>query len=174
MVYFTLFTTFSMKLSIIVAMDENQLIGNNNALPWHLPADLQYFKQTTSGKTVLMGRKTYDSIGRPLPNRRNIVISRNPDFQAPGIETASNIDAALALAKNDAEIMIIGGASFYQQTLQNAHRIYITEVKGSFKGDAHFPKFNRADFIETSRESHAADEKNNSAYDFVVLDRKQL
>ncbi|CAC9545382.1 Dihydrofolate reductase (EC 1.5.1.3) [uncultured Gammaproteobacteria bacterium] len=161
-----------MRLSIIVAMDDKQLIGKNNALPWHLPADLGYFKKTTTGKTVLMGRKTYESIGRPLPNRRNIIISRNTNFQADGCEIVTSIDAALKLAKDDDEVMIMGGASFYEQMLPSVDRLYITQIEGKFKGDAHFPKFNRNKFVETFRESHAPDEKNPHTYHFTVLDRK--
>ncbi len=160
-----------MRLSIIVAMDKNQLIGKNNALPWYLPADLAYFKKTTLGKTVLMGRKTYDSIGKPLSNRRNVVVSRTADFKASGCEVVSSIDAALALAKNDNEIIVMGGASFYQQILPRVDRLYITEIEGEFEGDSHFPKFNRDDFLETNRQSHPADAKNSYPYHFTILDR---
>ena len=161
-----------MRLSIIVAMDDKQLIGKNNALPWNLPADLAYFKKTTTGKTVLMGRKTYESIGFPLPNRRNIIVSRNASFQAEGCEVVSSIDGALTLAKDDDEVMIMGGASFYEQILPSIDRLYITQIEGEFKGDTHFPKFDRNDFFETFRESHTPDEKNPHAYHFTVLDRK--
>lgn len=161
-----------MRLSIIVAMDDKQLIGKDNALPWHLPADLAYFKKTTTSKTVLMGRKTYESIGFPLPNRRNIIISRNKSFQAKGCEVVDSIDSALALTKNDDEVMIMGGASFYEQMLPSADRLYITQIEGEFEGDTHFPKFNRNDFLKTFRESHAPDEKNPHAYHFTILDRK--
>ncbi|BBB23461.1 dihydrofolate reductase [Isorropodon fossajaponicum endosymbiont JTNG4] len=161
-----------MKLSIIVAMDDNQLIGKNNSLPWHLPADLAYFKKTTTGKAVLMGRKTYDSVDRPLPNRRNIIVSRNTKFKADGCEVVGSINAALSLANGDNELMIMGGASFYEQMVNKVDRLYITEVKGKFEGDAYFPEFDRTQFSELSRDSHQADEKNLHAYDFVILDRK--
>ncbi|SMM99530.1 Dihydrofolate reductase [uncultured Candidatus Thioglobus sp.] len=161
-----------MRLSIIVAMDDNQLIGQNNALPWHLPADLAYFKKTTVGKTVLMGRKTHESIGRPLPNRRNIIVSRNPNFTAKGCEVVSNINDALKLAKDEEEVMIMGGASFYEQMLANINRLYITQIEGEFTGDAHFPEFDRSKFIEISRETHKPDEKNKHRYHFTILDRK--
>ncbi len=160
-----------MRLSIIVAMDDNQLIGKNNALPWHLPADLAYFKKTTTGKTVLMGRKTYESIGFPLPNRRNIVVSRNTDFQAQGCEIVSSIGGALALAKNDDEVMIMGGASFYEQMLPSVNRLYITQIEGEFEGDAYFPAFNRDNFVETFRETHLANKENPHTYHFIILDR---
>jgi dihydrofolate reductase len=164
---------YIMRLSIIVAMDDNQLIGQNNALPWHLPADLAYFKKTTTGKTVLMGRKTYQSIGFPLPNRRNIIISRNSDFQAKDCEVVNSINAALTLAKNNDEVMVMGGASFYKQMLPSVDRLYITQIEGEFEGDAHFPQFSRDDFVETFRESHTPDEKNKHIYRFTILDRKK-
>ena len=163
-----------MRLSIIVAMDDKQLIGKDNALPWHLPADLGYFKKTTTGKTVLMGRKTYESIGRPLPNRRNVVVSRNTDFEAPGCEVVDSIEAALDLAKGDDEVMVMGGATFYQQMLPMAQRLYITRIDGTYEGDAHFPAFDEDAFEETFRESHEADEKNPHNYHFTILERKQL
>jgi dihydrofolate reductase len=162
-----------MRLSIIVAMDDNQLIGKDNALPWHLPADLGYFKKTTTGKTVLMGRKTYESIGRPLPNRRNVIVSRNTDFQAPGCEVVASIDQALELAKDDDEVMVMGGASFYEQMLPNVDRLYITQIEGEYEGDAHFPSFNREDFVENFRQTHRPDEKNQHTYHFTILDRKR-
>ena len=162
-----------MRLSIIVAMDDKQLIGKNNALPWHLPADLAYFKKTTTGKTVLMGRKTYESIGRPLPNRRNVIVSRNSDFVADGCEVVSSIDTALTLAKDEDEVMVMGGASFYQQMLPSADRLYITRIEGEYEGDAYFPNFNIDDFEEIYRESHLPDEKNPHHYHFTILKRKQ-
>lgn len=161
-----------MRLSIIVAMDDNQLIGQDNALPWHLPADLGYFKRTTIGKTVLMGRKTYESIGRPLPSRRNVIVSRNADFRAEGCEVVSSIDQALELARHDDEVMVMGGASFYEQMLPSVDRLYITQIEGTYEGDAYFPVFNRADFSESFRESHQPDEKNKHTYHFTILDRK--
>jgi dihydrofolate reductase len=177
-----------MRLSIIVAMDDNQLIGKDNALPWRLPADLAYFKKTTTGKTVLMGRKTYDSIGkRKLPNRRNIILSRTSNT-SKNRETVGSIEEALDECKNDEEVFIIGGMSIYNQFLNPCqpdksdlfaneiitlvNRLYITQIEGEFEGDAHFPEFNRNKFIETSRESHTPDEKNPHTYHFTVLDRK--
>jgi dihydrofolate reductase len=178
-----------MRLSIIVAMDDNQLIGKDNALPWHLPADLAYFKKTTTGKTVLMGRKTYDSIGKPLPNRTNIILSRTSN-SSENRKTVDSIGEALDICKNDDEVMIIGGVSIYNQFLNPKvdntstldmfettniniiNRIYITQIEGTFDGDAYFPKFNRNDFTETFRESHTPDEKNPHTYHFTILDRK--
>jgi len=169
-----------MRLSIIVAMDDNQLIGKNNALPWHLPADLAYFKKTTLGKSVIMGRKTYNSIGKPLPNRNNIILSRQKNAKIPHCKVIKNIDDVKELCKLEDEVMIIGGMSIYEQFL-NPHienldllidRLYITRVKGKFTGDAHFPVFDKTQFIEVSRTSHKADENNSHAYDFIILDRK--
>lgn len=175
-----------MKLSIIVAMDDNQLIGKDNALPWHLPADLSYFKKTTTGKAVLMGRKTYDSIGKPLPKRRNIILSRTSN-SSKNRETFGSIRLALDACRDEEEVMVIGGMSIYEQfinpyvgdddlfateTVPLIDRLYITQIEGEFTGDAHFPKFNRDDFVETFRESHAPNEKNPHAYHFTILDRK--
>jgi dihydrofolate reductase len=120
------------KFSLIVAMDENRLIGSNNGLPWHLPADLAFFKRTTMGKPIVMGRKTFESIGRPLPGRRNIVVTRDPDFSAAGCDIANSIDAALDLCADDEEVMLIGGASLYQQSLSRATQLYITQIHHRF------------------------------------------
>lgn len=175
-----------MRLSIIVAMDDNQLIGKNNTLPWRLPADLAYFKKTTSGKTVLMGRKTYDSIGKPLSNRRNIILSRTSNTSI-NRETFGSIRAALDACKNEKEVMVIGGMSIYQQFLNPVvsptdlfstekitivDRLYITQIEGKFTGDAYFPNFNRFDFQEISRETHTPDQKNPYTYHFTILQRK--
>ncbi|SMM99602.1 Dihydrofolate reductase [uncultured Candidatus Thioglobus sp.] len=178
-----------MRLSIIVAMDDNQLIGQNNTLPWHLPADLAYFKKTTSGKAVLMGRKTYDSIGRPLPKRTNIILTRKKHAKIPGCKIAKSIKEALHAYKEEEEIFIIGGMSVYEQfmnlTITDKNdlfaseeiiliidRLYITQIEGEFAGDAHFPEFDRRKFIEISRETHEPDEKNKHRYHFTILDRK--
>jgi dihydrofolate reductase (EC 1.5.1.3) len=118
-----------------------------------------------------MGRKTHESIGRPLPNRRNVVVSRNTDFEAEGCEVVGSIEAALALAKDDDEVMVMGGASFYEQMLPSADRLYITQIEGEYEGDAHFPKFDRSEFSEISRESHTPDEKNPHTYHFTILER---
>ena len=127
-----------MRLSIVVAMDDNRLIGKDNGLPWHLPADLAYFKKITTGNSILMGRKTYESIGRALPNRRNIVITRNSEALFSGCEVVDSIDAALSITKNDNEVMVIGGASLCEQLLPEVTRLYITQIEGKFKGDIFF------------------------------------
>ena len=162
-----------MRLSIVVAMDDNRLIGSKNQLPWHLPADLAYFKKLTTGKSILMGRKTYDSIGRPLPNRRNIVITRNANISIPGCEVVSSIDHALKLTKEDPEVMVIGGASLCEQLLPKINRLYITKIDGEFEGDVFFPKYDDFDWLEVSCESHPKDNSNAYSYKFIVLDRVQ-
>ena len=162
-----------MRLSIVVAMDDNRLIGSKNQLPWHLPADLAYFKKLTTGKSILMGRKTYDSIGRPLPNRRNIVITRNSNISIPGCEVVSSIDHALELTKEDPEVMVIGGASLCEQLLPKINRLYITKIDGEFEGDVFFPKYDDFNWLEVSCESHPKDNSNAYSYKFIVLDRVQ-
>lgn len=130
-----------MMISLIVAHDENRVIGYENDMPWHLPGDLQYFKRTTMGKPVIMGRKTFESIGKPLPGRRNIVISRNENYTFEGIETVTNLEDALALVKDVEEIMIIGGEQIFKLALPLAKRLYITHIHHSFKGDTYFPPY---------------------------------
>ena len=161
-----------MSLSIVVAMDENRLIGKDNKLPWHLPADLAYFKKITTGKSIVMGRKTYDSIGRPLPNRRNIVISRNSKTLITGCEVLTSIDEVLSTTKDEDEVMIIGGASLCEQLLPQVSRLYITKIDGKFDGDVYFPEYNESDWCQVSYESHIADHSNHHAYQFIILERK--
>ena len=166
-----------MKLSIIVAVAENGCIGINNSMPWYLPADLKHFKRLTSGNIVIMGRKTYESIGKPLPNRSNIVISRNTDFSADGVKVVASIDDALKVAESIAEIsdtqeaFIMGGAQIYEQSLPLAQRLYITEVKKVVTGDAFFPSIDLAQWQEIGREAHYY-EPQDTHYDFVVYERR--
>ncbi len=160
-----------MRLSIVVAMDDNRLIGKNNQLPWHLPEDLAYFKKLTTGKSILMGRKTYDSIGRPLPNRRNIVITRNAKISLPGCEVALSLEEALELTKGDDEVMVIGGASLCEQILPKINRLYITKIDGEFEGDIFFPKYDAYNWHQVSSESHPKDNSNAYSYHFIVLDK---
>jgi dihydrofolate reductase len=160
-----------MSLSIVVAMDENRLIGKDNKLPWHLPADLAYFKKITMGKSIVMGRKTYDSIGRPLPNRRNIVISRNSKTLITGCEVLSSIDEVLLITKDEDEVMIIGGASLCEQLLPQVSRLYITKIEGKFDGDVYFPEYDEAEWRQVSCESHLPDDSNQHAHHFLVLER---
>ena len=161
-----------MIISMIVAVSENGVIGKDGDIPWRLSADLQRFKHLTMDHHLVMGRKTYESIGFPLPNRRNVIVSRNADFEAQGCEVVASIDAALELAKEDDEVMVMGGASFYEQMLPDVDRLYITQIEGSYAGDAYFPNFNRNEFVESFRESHQPDEKNQHTYHFTILDRK--
>lgn len=128
-------------ISLIVAHDRNRVIGYKNGMPWHLPGDLQYFKATTMGKPVLMGRKTFESIGRPLPGRRNIVITRNASYQAEGIEVVGSLDEALSLVSEVPEVMIIGGEQIFTQSLPIADRLYITLIDETFEGDTYFPSY---------------------------------
>jgi dihydrofolate reductase len=134
--------TRHVPLALIAARARNGVIGLDNRMPWHLPEDLAYFKRVTLGKPVVMGRKTFESIGRPLPGRLNIVVTRNPDWQAAGVQVAHSLDAALALAAAAApeEIMLIGGAELYRQALPQADVLYLTEIDAEFAGDAFFPE----------------------------------
>ena len=155
------------RLSQIVAMDENRLIGADNRLPWHLPADLAFFKRTTMGKPIVMGRKTFESIGKPLPGRRNIVISRNPEYTAPGCEVVDGIEAALSLCAGEAEVMLIGGASLYRQTLAQTDTLYVTRIHHGFDGDTWFPEFESGPWKVVECQDFSADEDNPYRYSFV-------
>lgn len=160
-----------MRISAIAAMSENRVIGNDNQLPWHLPADLKYFKKITQGSPILMGRKTYESIGRPLPNRKNIVITRDTGFEAPGCTVVNSIDTAFAMLSEQEEVFVIGGAMLYQQILPRIQRLYLTIIHHNFSGDAYFPEINLSEWKEVSCEDHAADQENQYAYSFFVYDR---
>lgn len=157
-------------LTIIVAMDAQRGIGINNTLPWKLPEDMAHFKRLTTGHTIIMGRKTFDSIGRPLPNRRNIVITRNPDWRRDGAEAVGSVEAALALL-DGADGFVIGGAEIYQQSLQVADQLIITEIARSYQCDAFFPELDATAWQETAREKHAS-ETADLQYAFVTLRRK--
>jgi len=147
------------SLSIIVATDSKLGIGVDNKLPWHLPEDLAHFKRTTSGHAIIMGRKTFESIGRPLPNRRNIVVTRNQEWQHTGTETVSSLDAARALLDED-KAFIIGGAEIYQQSLDLANELVVTEIQQEFACDAFFPLIDPLLWKETGREEHYSEAKN--------------
>lgn len=160
-------------ISLIVAYSDNRVIGKDNHLPWRLKADLAYFKQTTLGKPIIMGRKTWESLGRPLRGRRNIVISRDTHYTAEGAETYSTLDEAIAQASgNQPEIFIIGGAQIYSLALASdkAQRIYATEVHTAIEGDALFPEFDKQQWHEVSR--FPQEPEDNMAYDFVVYERQ--
>ena len=161
-----------MRVSIIAAMDRNRLIGNKNQLPWHLPADLAHFKQVTMGKPVIMGRKTYESIGRPLPGRDNIVLTRSGDFHAQGVSVVSSLQQALDDVAGSDEVMVIGGSTVYALAMPRADRLYITHVENSYQGDAWFPEFDLECWRIVNDERHSADENNSSNYRFVTYERK--
>ena len=165
------------KLAVIVAAAANGVIGRNNALPWHLPEDLRYFKRVTMGKPIVMGRKTFESIGKPLPGRTNIVITRKTDWNAAGVKVVHSLDDALALAEDIAlidgatELMVIGGAEIYQAALPRAQRLYFTEVHAEVEGDAVLPPIDWSDWKEVSRERFTASETNPYDYSFAVFER---
>jgi dihydrofolate reductase len=160
-----------MLLSLIVAMDANRVIGHENRLPWHLPADLQHFRRITMGKPILMGRRTWESIGRPLPGRTSIVITRDPSYTAGGCIVVHSVAAALEAARGHDEAMLIGGAQLYRQLLPRADRLYITQVDGEFPGDAWFPELDPSEWREVARSVHAPDDRNMHACTFITLER---
>jgi dihydrofolate reductase len=160
-----------MILTLVVAMADNRVIGREGGMPWHLPADLQYFKRTTLGKPIVMGRRTHEAIGRPLPGRHNIVISTKPGYRAEGCTVVASLEAALAAAGEAPEVMIIGGGQLYRQVLPRADRIHLTEVHSCPEGDVQFPEPDPAEWREMRREAHPADARNPHPYDFVVLER---
>ena len=159
-----------MRISLIVAMGENRVIGANNQMPWHLSADLKRFRQITMGKPMLMGRKTHESIGRPLPGRKNIVLTANPDYQAAGCVVVHSLDEALQEADAE-ELMVIGGAALYRECLPLAERLYLTLIHREFAGDTFFPEFDPAAWRETAREDIDHDPDSGLSYSFVTLDR---
>lgn len=165
-------------IAIIVAAAKNRVIGHNNAMPWYLPEELKHFKRITLGKPLVMGRNTFESIGRPLPGRTNIVISRNPEFNHPGIKVASSLAAALKIADAQAvidgatEIMVIGGGQIYEQAFPLASYLYLTEVDAEPEGDTWFPEVSMDEWLETSRDSYSAQEGNRYAYAIRCLQRK--
>ena len=157
-----------MRISAIAALAANRVIGCEGRLPWHLPSDLQRFKRLTMGQTLLMGRRTFESIGRPLPGRRTILLSRNPTFSAAGCETADSLEAALRVAADAEELFICGGAEVYRQTLPLVQRLYLTELEKDFSGEACFPEIPAIDFREVHRE-FVVDRIN---YWFCILERR--
>ena len=165
-----------MIISAIVATGKNGVIGSNNEIPWYLPADLAYFKKTTIGKPIIMGRNTFHSIGRPLPKRTNIVITRDPFFSAEGILVAHDIEEALTLAQETGatEVFIIGGGQIYRQSMDYWDKIYLTEVDIQVEGDTFFPEINSTEWREISRNIHTSDEKNEYAYSFVELEKTDV
>jgi dihydrofolate reductase len=159
-------------VSLIVAMARNGVIGRGNAMPWHLPADLKRFRTLTLGKPVLMGRRTYDAIGRALPGRDNLVMTRARDWRAAGVTSVHSVDEALQRAAASAELAVIGGAEVYQLTLPLAGRIYLTQVLADVDGDTFFPKFSPHEWRDTECSEHPADERHAYAMKFVTLERR--
>tara|TARA_B100001250_G_scaffold393390_1_gene396132 strand:- start:1386 stop:1889 length:504 start_codon:yes stop_codon:yes gene_type:complete len=165
------------KLALIVAVAQNRVIGRDNKLPWYLPNDLKYFKQTTLGKPVIMGRKTYESIGKPLPGRTNIVITRQAGYQPEGVKVVGTVEDAIKVAESvclidgQDEAMVMGGAEIYGLTLPHCERLYLTEVHADVEGDAWFPEYEKSEWKEVTREDFKAEGPNPFDYSFVVYER---
>lgn len=164
-----------MNVCLLVAVAENRVIGRDGALPWHLPADLKRFKKLTLGHVVIMGRKTHESIiaslGRPLPKRRSLVLSRDPAYQAPGVEAVSGLDQALELASAEARVFVVGGAAVFAEALPRADRLYLTRVHAEVEGDVFFPELDFEAWMLRSEERHEADDRHVYAFSFLVYDR---
>ena len=156
-------------ISLIAALGKNRVIGNENKLIWNIPEDMKHFRQLTSGKSIIMGRKTFESIGKPLPNRTNIIITRDKTYRADGCVVVHSSEEALSAAKGSEEIMVIGGAQIYAEFLPRAHRMYLTLIDHDFEGDAYFPKYNDGKWKIIHKEDHEDDGLN---YSFVDLERK--
>lgn len=160
-------------ITIVAAMDENQVIGYQNQLPWHMPADLAHFKQVTMGHVIVMGRKTYESIGKPLPGRTNVVLTRRTDYEAPGCTMFHDVDSVLAKFAGQ-DVDIIGGAEIIQLFWPYTDRLELTFIHHTFPGDVHFPSWNREEWKELSRHTYAPDEKNPYPYTFAKYERKSV
>lgn len=160
-----------MIVSLIVAMDRNRVIGHSGKLPWRLSADLKHFRALTMGKPIIMGRKTHESIGRPLPGRENVVITRDKKYLARNFTVLHSLECVYAKFHETAEIMIMGGAELYAQTLEKANRLYLTEVHADVEGDTYFPVYDRESWEEIERHDFKADDKNEYDYSFVILER---
>lgn len=159
-------------ISLIVAMDQNRLIGKDNQLPWHLPADLQYFKKVTMGKPIVMGRKTFDSIGRVLPGRENVIVTRNRSYTNDNCTVLHSVDEVKQFAEaSEQEVFIIGGAEIFKEILPVADRLYITEIQESFEGDTYFPAIDEKKWKLVSSTPGIVDEKNKYAHQYIVLER---
>jgi len=161
-----------LNISIIVAMANERVIGVNNGLPWDLPADMKHFRELTLGKPIIMGRKTYESIGRPLPGRRNIVVSRNSELKIPGVDVVSTLDDAISMVSNVQEIMIVGGAQLYADALSKANKIYLTKINLDIKGDSFFPQFNESEWTVLQKDDFECNELNKIDFSFIVLEKK--
>jgi dihydrofolate reductase len=161
----------SMNVSLFAAMGKNRELGFGNNLPWHLPDDLKRFKEFTRGHAVIMGRKTHESIGRALPDRKNIIITRNADYQAPGCIVVNSLPAAFAAAENDPEIFVIGGGEIYKLALPYADKLYLTSVDTEREADTFFPEFDEKEWSIIKEESHPADEKHLYSFVFRIYER---
>tara|TARA_B100000953_G_scaffold240756_1_gene202415 strand:+ start:4417 stop:4902 length:486 start_codon:yes stop_codon:yes gene_type:complete len=161
-----------MQLSIIVAMDKNRVIGKDGTLPWHISSDLKNFKKITMGKPILMGRKTHESIARPLPGRENIILTKNQNYFSEGCVVKNNLDEVFSHCEKVTELMVMGGATLYEQTLDKAEKLYVTEVRASIDGDTFFPEYDPDQWTEIAKDSFKADENNEYDYSFTVLERK--
>lgn len=161
-----------MIISLIVAMDENRVIGYKNKLPWNLPSELRYFRETTKGKPVIMGRKTFESIGRPMPERLNIIVTRDKNYKAVNCIVVNSREDAIKAAKGNDEIMVIGGAEIYKLFLPIANRLYLTKVHGTFDGDTYFPEFNENEWTKAREKFVEKDNENKYSYTVMVLERK--
>jgi dihydrofolate reductase len=159
-------------ISIIVALSENHVIGAGNQLPWRLSADLKRVKALTMGHHLIMGRKTFESIGRPLPGRTNVIITRNADYRPEGCQTVDSLKAAFELAKADPEVFVFGGGEIFRDALPLVHKIYMTKVHCTITGDTHFPQLNTDEWVEIENQSFKADEKNEFDYSFITLERR--
>ncbi|HET7700914.1 MAG TPA: dihydrofolate reductase [Candidatus Limnocylindria bacterium] len=159
------------RIAFVVARDRGGVIGKDGALPWRLPDDMRHVRQTTVGKPLIMGRRTYESIGRPLPDRTNIVLTRDPAFRAEGVLVARTPEEALALAGDAPETIVFGGADVFRRFLPMADRIYLTEVDAAVEGDTFFPALDDAEWREVERTEHPADERHRYAFRFITLDR---
>lgn len=157
---------------MIAALTTERVIGKENALPWRLPADLKHFKALTMGKPIIMGRKTYESIGRPLPGRHNIVVTRNEAYRAPGCTVVHTIEAALAAAGDVSEVMVIGGSHLFEALLPQADRLYLTIIDEKIEGDTYFPPWDEQEWRELSRSPGVRNERNPFHYEFLVLERR--
>jgi len=158
-----------MIISLIAAMDKNKAIGKNNSLPWKLPADMKRFKELTLNKPVIMGRKTFESIGKPLSNRKNIILTKDKNYRAEGCIAVHSVDEALKANKENKEVMIIGGEQIFKEFLPRANRMYLTLIDEDFEGDAHFPEYNKDGWKEVKREEHKSDK-----YKYVFVDLEKV
>jgi len=157
-------------ISLIAAIARNRVIGLNNTLPWHLPEDLKRFRALTTGHHIIMGRKTYESLNRLLPNRTTVIVTRNPNYHVPGALVAASLPHAIALCGGDAEIFVIGGAELYREALQRADRLYITAIDAKYEGDVFFPEFDQATWQEIAREQHVSAE--GLRFSYLIYQRK--